>query len=152
MINGQAKARAVQFFLDSNVVPLELIGDGLLPADVDGKTKPKSDAPAPIVGTQDDGAGYGGTFDALNIWNLTVLWNSGRLRRSPFQHSYRSRHLTRSSLVASYQARFPGSQQVATASHSRGSPMAAGTSMSFPTVSARPTVSPIVTSAPTNLS
>jgi hypothetical protein len=76
MINGQAKARAVQFFLDSNVVPLELLGDGLLPADVDGKTKPKNDAPAPIVGTQDDGAGYGGTFDALNIWELRVLWNS----------------------------------------------------------------------------
>jgi hypothetical protein len=76
MINGQAKARAVQFFLDSNVVPLELMGDGLLPADVDGKTKPKNDAPAPIVGTQDDGAGYGGTFDALNIWELRVQWNS----------------------------------------------------------------------------
>jgi hypothetical protein len=76
MINGQAKARAVQFFLDSNVVPLEMIGDGLLPPDVDGKTKPKTDAPAPIVGTQDDGAGYGATFDALNIWDLRVQWNS----------------------------------------------------------------------------
>jgi hypothetical protein len=76
MINGQAKARAVQFFLDSNVVPLETIGDGLLPPDVDGKTKPKNDAPAPIVGTQDDGAGYGATFDALNIWELSVQWNS----------------------------------------------------------------------------
>ena len=76
MINGQAKARAVQFFLDSNVVPLEMIGDGLLPPDVDGKTKPKNDAPAPIVGTQDDGAGYGATFDALNIWDLRVQWNS----------------------------------------------------------------------------
>jgi hypothetical protein len=76
MINGQAKARAVQFFLDSNVVPLEQIGDGLLPADIDGKTKPKNDAPAPIVGTQDDGAGYGATFDALNIWELKVQWNS----------------------------------------------------------------------------
>jgi hypothetical protein len=76
MINGQAKARAVQFFLDSSVVPLETIGDGLLPADVDGKTKPKNDAPAPIVGTQDDGAGYGATFDALNIWELRVQWNA----------------------------------------------------------------------------
>lgn len=76
MINGQAKARAVQFFLDSNNVPLEQIGDGLLPADVDGNAKPKNDAPAPIVGTQDDGAGYGATFDALNIWELRVQWNS----------------------------------------------------------------------------
>jgi hypothetical protein len=76
MVNGQAKARAVQFFLDSNVVPLNLLGDGLLPADVDGKTKPRNDAPIPIVGTQDDGGGYGGTFDALNIWEFDVLWNS----------------------------------------------------------------------------
>ena len=76
MINGQAKARAVQFFLDSNVVPLELMGDGLLPPDVDGKAKPKNDAPAPIVGTQDDGAGYGATSDALNIWELKVQWNA----------------------------------------------------------------------------
>jgi hypothetical protein len=76
MIAGLPKARAVQFFLDSNVVPLNLIGDGLLPPDNDGKTKPKSDAPAPIVGTQDDGGGYGGTFDALNIWELDVKWHS----------------------------------------------------------------------------
>jgi hypothetical protein len=76
MINGQAKARAVQFFLDSSIVPLELIGDGLLPADVDGKTKPRNDSPAPIVGTQDSGSGYGGTIDAINIWNLQVTWNA----------------------------------------------------------------------------
>ena len=31
MIAGNPNARAVQFFLDSDVVPLELIGDGLLP-------------------------------------------------------------------------------------------------------------------------
>ena len=54
MVNGDPKARAVQFFLDSDVVPLNLIGDGLLPPDVDGKTKPKTDARRPIVGTQDD--------------------------------------------------------------------------------------------------
>jgi hypothetical protein len=75
MLNGEP-AQAVQFFLDSDVVPLNLIGDGLLPADVDGKTKPKQDVPIPIVGTQDDGGGYGGTFDALNIWELDVHWNA----------------------------------------------------------------------------
>jgi len=66
----------VQFFLDSNDVPLNLIGDGLLPPDIDGKQKPKEDAPAPIIGTQDDGGGYGATFDALNIWELNVKWRS----------------------------------------------------------------------------
>ena len=76
MVNGEPKARAVQFFLDSNLVPLNLIGDGLLPPDVDGKTKAKSDAPALIVGSQDDGSPYGATFDALNLFELQVLWNS----------------------------------------------------------------------------
>ncbi|MGE5374657.1 MAG: hypothetical protein ACM3XO_06325 [Bacteroidota bacterium] len=93
MVNGQAKARAVQFYLDSNVVPLNLIGDGLLPPDVDGKTKPKNDAPALIVGTQDDNAAYGASSDALNLWEMRVQWNStptaslnfaGQLPTAPF--------------------------------------------------------------------
>lgn len=76
MVKGKPDARAVQFFLDSDVVPLNLIGDGLLPADVDGKRKPEDDAAIPIVGAQDDNAGYGATFDALNIWELNVKWRS----------------------------------------------------------------------------
>jgi hypothetical protein len=76
MIAGNPKARAVQFFLDSDVVPLNLMGDGLLPPDIDGTRRPIDRIAAPIVGTQDDGAGYGGTFDALNIWELKVQWNS----------------------------------------------------------------------------
>jgi hypothetical protein len=77
MVNGDPKARAVQFFLDSEEVPINLIGDGLLPADIDGSRRPSStDSPAPIVGTQDDEGPYGATFDALNIWELTVHWRS----------------------------------------------------------------------------
>jgi hypothetical protein len=76
MINGEP-ARAVSFFIDGNdAALLPLIGDGLLPADIDGKDKPKEDAVIPLVGTQDDGGGYGATFDALNIWNLDVKWQS----------------------------------------------------------------------------
>ncbi len=76
MVNGQP-ARAVSFFLDGNdPAILPLVGDGLLPADVDGKQKPMSDAKIPLVGTQDDGASYGATFDALNIWDLAVKWRS----------------------------------------------------------------------------
>jgi hypothetical protein len=75
MVNGQP-ARAVHFFLDSAVTPLNLMGDGLLPADIDGKQKPKTDAAVPIVGTQDDGADYGATIDALNVWDLKVKWTS----------------------------------------------------------------------------
>ena len=76
MVNGQPNARSVQFFLDSDVVPINLIGDGLLPADADGKQKPKTDTAVPIVGTQDDGGPYGATFDALNVWDLRVKWHS----------------------------------------------------------------------------
>ena len=56
MVNGEP-ARAVSFFIDGNEPDLlPLVGDGLLPADVDGKQKPKNDAAIPIVGTQDDDA------------------------------------------------------------------------------------------------
>jgi len=76
MVNGQP-ARAAHFFIDGNDPDLlPLVGDGLLPADVDGKQKPKADATIPIVGTQDDNASYGATFDALNIWDLSVKWRS----------------------------------------------------------------------------
>jgi len=47
-----------------------LVGDGLLPPDIDGRRMPANDSPAPIIGTQDDNASYGATFDALNIWEL----------------------------------------------------------------------------------
>jgi hypothetical protein len=76
MISGNPNARAVQFFLDSDVVPLELIGDGLLPADIDGHRRPQAQVAAPIFGTQDDDSPYGATFDAINVWELTVLWNT----------------------------------------------------------------------------
>lgn len=77
MLTGDPKARSVGFFLDGNdpdVLPL--VGDGLLPAYIDGKRRPAEGAPIPIVGTQDDGAGYGATFDALNVFELNVKWRS----------------------------------------------------------------------------
>jgi len=76
MIAGDPNARAVHFFLDSAVVPINLIGDGLLPADIDGTHQPKNTATIPIVGTQDDGGPYGATSDALNIWDLSIQWNA----------------------------------------------------------------------------
>jgi hypothetical protein len=80
MVNGQP-ARAVQFFLEAagsgaGTVPLHHIGDGLLPADVDGKQKPMTDRAIPIVGTQDDDYVYGAPSDAINIWDLRVKWRS----------------------------------------------------------------------------
>jgi hypothetical protein len=77
MVDGHPDARSVRFFIDGNDPDLlPLVGDGLLPADPDGKQKPKTDTAIPIIGTQDDNASYGATFDALNIWDLTVKWRS----------------------------------------------------------------------------
>ncbi len=76
MLAGNPKARAVQFFLDSDVVPIYLMGDGLLPVDVDGTRRPIDRIAAPIVGTMDDNGPYGAPFDALNIFDLSVQWNS----------------------------------------------------------------------------
>jgi hypothetical protein len=77
MVNGDPKARAVSFFIDGNDPSLlPLVGDGLLPADIDGKQKPAPETAIPIVGTQDDGAEYGATSDALNVWDLLIKWRS----------------------------------------------------------------------------
>ncbi len=46
VIVGDPAARAVSFFLDGNdPTILPLVGDGLLPPDIDGKQKPKNDVP-----------------------------------------------------------------------------------------------------------
>src|SRR5438067_9138057 len=75
MLAGDPNARVVSFFLDGNAPGmLPLVGDGLLPPDIEGRRMPANGAPAPIVGTQDDNASYGATFDALNIWELSVKW------------------------------------------------------------------------------
>ncbi len=77
MIAGNPKARAVQFFLDTNDVPIYLVGDGLLPPDIDGHRRPIDRIAAPIVGTMDDDYPfYGAPFDALNIFELWVQWKA----------------------------------------------------------------------------
>jgi hypothetical protein len=76
MLRGRP-ARSVSFFLDGNNPSiLPLVGDGLLPADIDGRNVPPPGAKIPIIGTQDDGGGYGATFDALNVWDFQVFWTT----------------------------------------------------------------------------
>ena len=76
MVLGDPNARSVHFFLDSAQIPIYLMGDGLLPADLDGSALPTSKVAAPVVGTMDDGAFYGAPSDALNIWELSVQWKA----------------------------------------------------------------------------
>jgi hypothetical protein len=77
MIAGDPNARAVSFLLDSNRIPISQIGDGLLPADIDGGNLPRAGAAIPLVGTQDNDGPYGATSDALNVWEFSVNWASG---------------------------------------------------------------------------
>jgi len=76
MLRGR-NARAVSFFINGNRPRLlPLVGDGLLPADIDGTQLPRPDAAIPLVGTQDDDYFYGATSDALNIWDFAVDWGT----------------------------------------------------------------------------
>jgi len=74
MVAGNPAARMFHFFLNSATIPIAEIGDGLLPADVDGPTQPAAGAPAPVIGTMNTKGPYGAPFDALNIYTLTVNW------------------------------------------------------------------------------
>jgi hypothetical protein len=98
MISGDPSARMVRFFVDSAVVPKYLLGDGLLPADVDGWSQAEDGAPAPIVGTMNATGPYGAPFDALNIFELSVDW------QSPEQASF---GLARQLPVAQFTSAFP---------------------------------------------
>jgi hypothetical protein len=64
LLAGNPNTKIVGFHLKDQT----LRGDGLLPADFDGRTPPPAGSPQAIVGTQDDGAGA--PFDALNVFHL----------------------------------------------------------------------------------
>ena len=46
------------------------IGDGLLPADMDGVIPPPAGSPNYYIGSMDNGAGYGAPQDALTVWRF----------------------------------------------------------------------------------
>jgi hypothetical protein len=103
----------VSFFIDANdPALLPVVGDGLLPGDLDGKQKPMLHAKIPLVGTQDDGGGYGATFDAVNIWDLAVKWRS-----TPTASLALNAQLP----VAAFDSIFPVVPRLVTASRSPGS-------------------------------
>ncbi len=70
---GNPNPQIVSFQLTG---PPNLVGDGLLPADFDGKRHPPPHSPEYIVGSQDDEAPDGATFDALNMFHLNVNWSN----------------------------------------------------------------------------
>jgi len=87
MVAGHPAPLSVQFFLDGSV-PSNLIGNGLLPSDIDGKRHPTAGSPIPHIAMD---------FNALNMWDLSVDWTSpsssrmvhaGELRTAKFDISY----------------------------------------------------------------
>lgn len=75
MLEGDPDARVVSFLLTPATTPLFLLGDGLLPSDLDGSRLPPAGSPNFFVGTMDDGAGRGAPFDGINIFQFSIDWN-----------------------------------------------------------------------------
>lgn len=75
MISGNPNPAIIYFFVDRSTDPWQ-VGDGLLPADIDGSTMPPIDSPQYFVGTMDDNGPYGAANDALSIWEFDADFNN----------------------------------------------------------------------------
>jgi hypothetical protein len=72
LVEGDPNPTVVSFYLVDGVDPLYLLGDGILPADQDGKRMPPPHSPEYFAGTMDDDYGYGAPYDALNWFEADV--------------------------------------------------------------------------------
>ena len=70
MIAGDPNPVVIDFFVDRSTP--RLVGDGLLPADIDGPDLPPNGAPHYMLGSQDDGGPYSATEDALLLWKFVI--------------------------------------------------------------------------------
>jgi hypothetical protein len=68
IIAGNPTPTVISFFLPRS--PQYAVGDGLLPADLDGFAPPPDGSPEYLVGSQDQGGPYGAPQDALNLWKF----------------------------------------------------------------------------------
>jgi hypothetical protein len=73
LVAGDPNPTVVSFNLAS---PPYLVGDGLLPADLDGNNRPPARDPEYFAGTMDDGAPDGAPFDAINWFEADIRWNN----------------------------------------------------------------------------
>jgi len=71
MLAGKSDPQVISFLVPPGASPYN-IGDGLLPADVDGATLPPMGADEIFVGSMDNGGPYGAPQDALTIWRFNV--------------------------------------------------------------------------------
>jgi hypothetical protein len=74
-VSGNPTPTIVYMFEDRTNNPWR-VGDGLLPADIDGFELPPVNTPQFFIGTMDDGAGYGAAQDALLLWKYEVDYDT----------------------------------------------------------------------------
>ncbi len=55
--------------------PAYVVGDGLLPSDLDGMTLPPAGSPNYFVGSEDNNGPYGAPADALSLWKFHADFN-----------------------------------------------------------------------------
>ncbi len=72
MLAGNPAPQVISFVLPPT--PASRTGDGLLPADLDGRTPPPANSPYYFLGSMDAGGPYGATADALNLFKFTYDW------------------------------------------------------------------------------
>jgi len=70
LIAGNPSPTIISFFMDRS--PPYLVGDGLLPMDIDGSNFPPLDSPHYYFGTMDDGGPYGAPQDAVLVYAFDV--------------------------------------------------------------------------------
>lgn len=97
LISGNPNPTVVSFYLVEGVDPLYLLGDGILPADLDGKRHPPPHSPEYFAGTMDDDYVYGAPFDAINWFAADVNFQhpesstfglTAQLPTAPFDSNY----------------------------------------------------------------
>jgi hypothetical protein len=72
MLAGNPSPVVISFVNPLSTEGAPFLGDGLLPADLDGSLPPPTDNPAYFIGTQDDGGPYGATQDSIFIWEFDI--------------------------------------------------------------------------------
>ena len=97
LVAGHPNPTVVSFYLVEGEDPLYLLGDGILPADLDGKRKPPPHSPEYFAGTMDNDYVYGAPFDAVNWFEADVDFQhpenstfglTAQLATAPFDSNY----------------------------------------------------------------
>jgi hypothetical protein len=73
-VAGNPNAIIISFLAPPS--PAYVVGDGLLPSDLDGPNLPPAGSPNYFVGSQDNGGPYGAPSDGLTFWKFTSDFNT----------------------------------------------------------------------------